>query len=231
MTAHPVKESAPDGSAVYLSTNARPRAAVLAGRCALLAATAVVVAVPLGFVPARQLLLGGALTAAVLGLAARPVLADLVAGVVLRRSRTVAVGDRIRLHNGNLGGIFEGTVADLGRLHLRLRTADAPLVVPYAQVRAGAVARLHPEAAQPTAQPYRRPLSAYARRRHPVTHTKVLRTTRLMPARTPSGGTEESGGAGPYGGGRQGGVPHREASAQRVDGGPDRVEDLGSPVG
>ena len=186
---------------MYLSTNARPRAAVLAGRGALLAATAAIVAAALGFVPVRPLLLGGALTAAVLGIAARPVLADLVAGVVLRRSRTVEVGDRIRLHNGTLGGTFEGTVTELGRLHLRLQTADTPLVVPHTQVRAGAIARLHPGAAQPavrrTAEPTRRPPSAYARRRHPVTHTKVLRTTRVMPALTPSGGPDESGATGP----------------------------------
>ncbi len=177
MIFHPVKRPARTGSAVYVSTNARMRRAVRT----VVGGTAVVVLLTLGVsaVPVEQLLLGGVLTGVLLGFAGRQAVADIVAGLVLRLTRTIAVGDRIRLHNGALGGACEGTVTGLGLIHLRLRTTDTPLVVPHARVLAGAIAVLDPEAARPTTVRTRRPRTR--RRHHPATHTQVLRTTRVMP--------------------------------------------------
>jgi hypothetical protein len=100
---------------------------------------------------------------------------------VLLFTRTIAVGDRIRLHNGTLGGTFEGTITELGLIHLHLHTTDTPLAIPNTQVLNSAIAVLNPEAAQPASPLNRRPRRPRSRRRHPITHTQVLRTTRVMP--------------------------------------------------
>jgi hypothetical protein len=195
MTTRPVPLPAPTGSAVYVSTNARQRRAahgwqpafltmLAAGAAAVAAATALT---PLGLlaVPVGQLLLGAVFTGALLGIAGQQTLANFVAGIALLFTRTIAVGDRIRLHNGTLGGTFEGTITEIGLVHLHLRTTDTPLAIPNTQVLAGAIAVLDPEAAPPASPITRRPRSPRSRRRHhPITHTRVLRTTRVMPALT-----------------------------------------------
>jgi hypothetical protein len=146
------------------------------------AATAILLTLSLLAVPVGQLLLGGALTGALLGIAGQQTLANLVAGVVLLFTRTLSVGDRIRLHSGGLGGTFEGTVTEIGLVHVHLRTADAPLAIPNTQVLGAAIAVVAPQAALPTAvaRPDRR--STRRRRHHSTTTPAVLRTTRVMPA-------------------------------------------------
>jgi hypothetical protein len=253
MTARPVTAPTPTGSAVYVSTNARPRRpapgwqpailTVLAAGAATTAAdgdlhsphvtvrlmcaagavafivtasaavlrtgawlsrvtadrlghthasalriltvvvgTATIALATLGLlaVPVGQLLLGGALTGALLGIAGQQTLANLIAGIVLLFTRTIAVGARIRLHNGTLGGTFEGTITELGLIHLHLHTTDTPLAIPNTQVLNSAIAVLNPEAAQPASPLNRRPRRPRSRRRHPITHTQTLRTTRVM---------------------------------------------------
>jgi hypothetical protein len=148
--------------------------AVVAG-----AATTVMVTLGLLAVPIGQVLLGGALTGALLGIAGQQTLANLAAGVVLLLSRAVAVGDRVRLHSGTLGGPFEGTVTEVGLVHTHLRTADAPLWIPNTQVLGAAIATLDPQAALPAA-PTRRPRRRAVRRRQRAGHTGVTRTTRVV---------------------------------------------------
>lgn len=152
--------------------------AVVTGAITTILVTLGLLAVPLG-----QVLLGGALTGALLGIAGQQTLANLVAGVVLLFTRTVAVGDRIRLHSGIVGGPFEGTVTEIGLIHVHLRTADAPLAIPNTQLLGAAIAVLDPQAAL-TAAPIPRPSRSSirrARRRH-AANTAVLRTTKLLPA-------------------------------------------------
>jgi hypothetical protein len=146
------------------------------------ATTTVMVALGLLAVPVGQLLLGGALTGALLGIAGQQTLANLIAGVVLLFTRTLSVGDRIRLHSGTLGGTFEGTVTEIGLIHVHLRTADAPLTIPNTQVLGAAIAVLTPQAALP-ATPITQPghRSIRQRRHHPIRDTAVHRTTRVIP--------------------------------------------------
>ena len=154
-------------------------AAVAAGTAATLLTALSLLAVPVG-----QLLLGGALTGALLGIAGQQTLANLIAGVVLLATRTVTVGDRIRLHSGTLGGTFEGTITEIGLIHVHLRAGDAPLTIPNTQVLGAAISVLEPEAARPAApvtRPRRRPIRP-GRRQHRISHTAVLRTTRILPA-------------------------------------------------
>jgi small-conductance mechanosensitive channel len=93
-----------------VSDRARPPRATPARRSPKLAAPRVL-AVPAGAalvlvglfaVPRTLLLLAGALVAALLIIAGRQILADLIAGVVLRRARTVRLGDRVRLYPGRM---------------------------------------------------------------------------------------------------------------------------------
>jgi small-conductance mechanosensitive channel len=95
--------------------------AVLTGAAAIALTTLTILAVPVA-----HLLLGGAFTGALLGIAGQQILANIIAGIVLLTTRAIAVGDRIRLHNGTLGGAFEGTITELGLIHLHLRTTKRP---------------------------------------------------------------------------------------------------------
>jgi small-conductance mechanosensitive channel len=154
-------------------------AAVAAGTVATVMTALSLLAVPVG-----QLLLGGALTGALLGIAGQQTLSNLIAGIVLLVTRTVTVGDRIRLHSGTLGGTFEGTVTEIGLIHVHLRTTDAPLTVPNTQVLGAAISVLQPQAAlpAPAITRSRRRTMRPSRRNHRISHTAVLRTTRILPA-------------------------------------------------
>jgi small-conductance mechanosensitive channel len=89
-----------------------------------------------------QLILGGALTAVVLGIAGQQSMANLFAGVVLLVSRPFNVGERIRVRSGAMGGVMEGTVTEIGLTYVRLDTGDGVLALPNSQVLAAAVGPL-----------------------------------------------------------------------------------------
>jgi len=89
-----------------------------------------------------QLILGGALTAVVLGIAGQQSMANLFAGIVLLMSRPFNVGERIRVRSGAMGGVMEGTVTEIGLTYVRLDTGDGVLALPNSQVLAAAVGPL-----------------------------------------------------------------------------------------
>jgi small-conductance mechanosensitive channel len=86
-----------------------------------------------------SLLLGGAVTGVVVGIAAQQSLGNVFAGVVLLLSRPFTVGDDIRLRSGALAGELNGRVTGMGLTYVALLTDDGPLSVPNAQVLAAAV--------------------------------------------------------------------------------------------
>ena len=55
-------------------------------------------------IPIGRLLLGGAIAGVVLGVAAQQSLGNVFAGLVLLMARPFAVGNRIRIRSGALGG-------------------------------------------------------------------------------------------------------------------------------
>src|SRR6476661_8737867 len=65
----------------------------------------------------RELAVGGAFTAVIVGLAAQQTLGNLFAGMVLLSARPFKVGDRVRFQAGALAGNVEGTVSSLGLLY------------------------------------------------------------------------------------------------------------------
>src|SRR6202035_4770455 len=92
--------------------------------------TILVLGVGLMKVPIGQLLVGGAVTGILLGIAGQQALSNVFAGMVLLLSRPFGVGDAIRLRSGALGGQMEGTVTEIGITYLRLETPDGVLHVP-----------------------------------------------------------------------------------------------------
>src|SRR3954470_1878026 len=99
-----------------------------------------------------NLLLGGAVTGVVVGIAAQQSLGNVFAGVVLLLSRPFTVGDDIRLRSGALAGELNGRVTGMGLTYVALLTDDGPLSVPNAQVLAAAVGpQVAPEEVDPMA--------------------------------------------------------------------------------
>jgi small-conductance mechanosensitive channel len=101
-------------------------------------------------VPVGQLLVGGAVTSVLLGIAAQQSLSNIFAGMVLLLSRPFRVGDTIRLRAGALGGELDGTVTEIGITYIRLDTGDTIMSVPNSQVLAAAVG---PVPAEPKPEP------------------------------------------------------------------------------
>ncbi|MGH2774498.1 MAG: mechanosensitive ion channel domain-containing protein [Actinomycetota bacterium] len=85
------------------------------------------------------LLLGGAITGVVLGIAAQQTLANFFAGLVLVTVRPVEIGERVVLRSGPLAGEYEGVVTDLGIFYVDMVTAQGPVKLPNAGVLAAAI--------------------------------------------------------------------------------------------
>jgi Mechanosensitive ion channel len=112
-------------------------AIVLAGGIISLLITLVLVGVDV-----RDLIVGGAFAAVLLGIAAQQAFNNLFAGLVLLLARPFAVGDSVRMRGGVVSGQIEGIVTDIGITYVRLDTDEGMLNVPNAQVLAAAVGPL-----------------------------------------------------------------------------------------
>jgi small-conductance mechanosensitive channel len=86
-----------------------------------------------------KLLVGGAITGVLLGIAAQQSLANLFAGLVLLFASPFRVGDHVRFRAGALSGEIEGVVTDLSLSYVRMETAQGQLLLPNAQALAAAV--------------------------------------------------------------------------------------------
>ena len=87
----------------------------------------------------QGLLLGGALTGVVVGIAAQQTLGNFFAGMVLLMVRPFTLGDYVVLRSSPLGGEYEGTVTDMSLFYVRMTTKRGPVVLPNAGVLAAAV--------------------------------------------------------------------------------------------
>lgn len=107
-------------------------------------------------VPLQHLLVGGALTGVLVGIAAQQALGNVFAGLVLLLNRPFTVGDHIRVRSGALGGELDGTVTGMGLTYVDLDTDTGFLQVPNASMLAAAVgpwtAAAEPEDADPGSQ-------------------------------------------------------------------------------
>jgi hypothetical protein len=90
-------------------------------------------------VPLGHLLVGGAVTGVVVGIAAQQSLGHVFAGLVILMSRPFMIGDDIAVRSGSLGGPFEGTVVGMGLLYTTLATDEGHVHLPNAGLLASAV--------------------------------------------------------------------------------------------
>ena len=99
----------------------------------------IIVALQLLGLPVTQLLVGGAVTGVIIGIAAQQSLANVFSGMILLTSRPFRVGDRIDIRSGALGGLLEGTVTEISLTYVLLDTENGLVHVPNSQVLAAAV--------------------------------------------------------------------------------------------
>lgn len=85
------------------------------------------------------LLLGGALTGVVIGIAAQQTLGNFFAGIVLLMVRPFAVGEHVVLRGSTLGGEYEGDVVEMSMFYVHLETEIGPVALPNAGVLAAAI--------------------------------------------------------------------------------------------
>jgi small-conductance mechanosensitive channel len=90
-------------------------------------------------VPVQQLLVGGAATGIVVGIAAQQTLSNLFAGVVLLMARPFDVGQVVTVTSGVLGGGHRGRVAAVGLTYVLLDCEGTMVRLPNANVLGAAV--------------------------------------------------------------------------------------------
>jgi small-conductance mechanosensitive channel len=84
-----------------------------------------------------SLLLGGALTGVIIGIAAQQTLSNFFAGILLMIVRPFNVGDRVVLRSTL--GEYEGIVRDIDFFYVKIRTRRGPVELPTASVLASAI--------------------------------------------------------------------------------------------
>jgi small-conductance mechanosensitive channel len=86
-----------------------------------------------------NLLLGGAVTGVVVGIAAQQTLGNFFAGLVLIFSRPYLPGERIKVNSGALGGPFEGIITSAGLIFTTILTDNGPVNLPNSGLLAAAI--------------------------------------------------------------------------------------------
>ena len=99
----------------------------------------VIITLQLFDIAVTQLVVGGAVTGVIVGIAAQQSLANVFSGIILLSARPFRVGDRIGIRSCALSGLLEGTVTEISLTYVLLETASGPLHVPNSQVLAAAV--------------------------------------------------------------------------------------------
>jgi small-conductance mechanosensitive channel len=89
-------------------------------------------------VPVGNLLLGGAVTGIILGIAAQQALGNVFAGLVLLVTRPYVPGQRVRVVGGAVGS-QQGIVTSVGLVYTTLATDDGPLNIPNSALLGAAI--------------------------------------------------------------------------------------------
>jgi len=90
-------------------------------------------------IPVQRLLVSGAVTGVVLGIAAQQSLSNLVAGLVMLLNRPFQVGQEITVRSGALAGPYSGRVLSIGLTYVQLDTEEGVVLLPNSGVLAAAV--------------------------------------------------------------------------------------------
>jgi small conductance mechanosensitive channel len=86
-----------------------------------------------------SLLVGGAVTGVVVGIAAQQSLGNFFAGVVLLFARPFVPGQRVKIRSGALGGPFEGVITASGLMYTTIETEEGVVNLPNAGLLAAAI--------------------------------------------------------------------------------------------
>ena len=100
-------------------------------------------------VPLGKLLVGGAITGVVVGIAAQQSLGNIFAGLLIILARPFAIGDEIRVRSGALGGPIDGRVISLSLIYTTLETDEGPVQLPNLGLLSSAVGPRPPQKPDP----------------------------------------------------------------------------------
>jgi small-conductance mechanosensitive channel len=106
----------------------------------------IIIELAIARIDVKQLLVGGAVTGVLIGIAAQQALANLFAGLVLLFAHPFRVGDHVRFRAGALSGQIEGVITDISLTYVRLETSLGRVLVPNALALASAVLLVSPAA-------------------------------------------------------------------------------------
>jgi small-conductance mechanosensitive channel len=87
----------------------------------------------------RTLLVGGAVTGVILGIAGQQALGNFFAGLVLLFARPYVPGQHVKIRSGSLGGPFEGTITYAGLMYTIIDTSEGRVNLPNAGLLASAI--------------------------------------------------------------------------------------------
>jgi small-conductance mechanosensitive channel len=86
-----------------------------------------------------NLLVGGAVTGVVIGIAAQQTLGNFFAGLVLLFARPYVPGQRVKVRTGSMGGPFEGVILGAGLMYTTIETEEGVVSMPNAGLLAAAI--------------------------------------------------------------------------------------------
>lgn len=86
-----------------------------------------------------HLLVGGAVTGVVIGIAAQQALGNFFAGLVLLFARPYTPGERVKVRTGAMGGPFEGVIVAAGLLYTTIQTQEGPISMPNSGLLSAAI--------------------------------------------------------------------------------------------
>jgi len=107
-----------------------------------------------------NLLVGGAVTGVVVGIAAQQTLGNVFAGLVLLFARPYVPGQRVKIRSGAMGGPFDGVILSAGLMYTTIDTDEGLVSMPNSGLLAAAIgpsdeaaAPDDPDAPPPTGDP------------------------------------------------------------------------------
>lgn len=86
-----------------------------------------------------NLLVGGAVTGVVIGIAAQQTLGNFFAGLVLLFARPYVPGQRVKIRTGAMGGPFEGVIVTAGLMYTTILTEEGPVSMPNSGLLGAAI--------------------------------------------------------------------------------------------
>ncbi|MDQ1722176.1 MAG: hypothetical protein QOI26_1910, partial [Pseudonocardiales bacterium] len=86
-----------------------------------------------------NLLVGGAVTGVVVGIAAQQTLGNIFAGLVLLFARPYVPGQRVKIRSGAMGGPFDGVILGAGVMYTTIDTDEGPIAMPNSGLLAAAI--------------------------------------------------------------------------------------------